>query len=45
MSTTAVTNSELRRDVLEELGWEPSLDAIHVGVQVKEGVVTLSGHV
>ena len=45
MSTTTVTDSELQRDVLEELKWEPSVDAAHIGVSVKEGVVTLSGHV
>jgi osmotically-inducible protein OsmY len=45
MSTTVVTDSELQRDVLDELKWEPSVDAAHIGVAVKDGVVTLSGHV
>ena len=45
MSTTMMTDSELQRDVLDELRWEPSVDAAHIGVSVKDGVVTLSGHV
>jgi osmotically-inducible protein OsmY len=45
MSTATLTDSELQRDVLEELKWEPSVDAAHIGVSVKNGVVTLSGHV
>ena len=39
------TNSQLQKDVLAELGWEPSLDAGHIGVSVHDGVVTLNGHV
>jgi hypothetical protein len=38
-------DSELQRDVLDELTWEPGLDATHIGVSVKDGVVTLTGHV
>jgi osmotically-inducible protein OsmY len=40
-----ITDSEIQRDVLEELKWDPSVEATHVGVSVKNGVVTLSGHV
>ncbi|HVM78630.1 MAG TPA: BON domain-containing protein [Stellaceae bacterium] len=36
---------KLRQNVLDELEWEPSLDAAHVGVAARAGVVTLSGHV
>ena len=36
---------QLRQDVLDELEFEPSVDAAHVGVAVENGVVTLSGHV
>lgn len=36
---------KLRQDVLDELEWEPSVDAAHVGVAARHGVVTLSGHV
>jgi osmotically-inducible protein OsmY len=34
---------ELRRDVIEELDWEPSLDAAEIGVTAHEGIVTLTG--
>jgi osmotically-inducible protein OsmY len=36
---------QLRQDVLDELEFEPSVDAAHVGVAVEKDVVTLSGHV
>lgn len=39
------TDSRLQRDVLAELDWEPSVDPAHIGVSVKDGVVTLTGHV
>jgi osmotically-inducible protein OsmY len=39
------TDSELQRDVLDELKWEPSINAARIGVSVKDGTVTLSGHV
>jgi osmotically-inducible protein OsmY len=39
------TDSELQRDVLDELKWEPSINAAHIGVSVKDDIVTLSGHV
>ena len=45
MSTATMTDAELQRDVLDELEWEPSVDAAHIGVSVKDGVVTLTGHV
>lgn len=35
----------LQRDVMDELNWEPSLEAAQIGSTVKEGVVTLTGHV
>jgi len=38
-------DSQLRRDVEAELEWDPRIDAREVGVAVKEGIVTLSGHV
>ena len=34
---------QLRRDVLDELEWEPSLDAGEIGVTVAGGIVTLNG--
>ena len=36
---------QLRQDVLDELEYEPSVNAAHIGVAVEKGVVTLSGHV
>jgi osmotically-inducible protein OsmY len=38
------TDSELKKDVLAELEWDPQITAPSVGVAVKEGVVTVSGH-
>lgn len=35
----------LRDDVIEALDFDPSVNAADIGVAVKEGVVTLSGHV
>ncbi|MCF3934876.1 BON domain-containing protein [Acuticoccus sp. M5D2P5] len=34
----------LRQEVLDELEFEPGLDADHIGVAVDKGIVTLSGH-
>ncbi len=34
---------DLRRDVLDELEWEPSVDAAHIGVTARDGVITLTG--
>lgn len=39
------TDRELQENVLEELDWEPSVDASQIGVEVKDGVVTLQGTV
>ena len=36
---------QLRQDVVDELEYEPSIDAAHIGVAVDKGVVTLTGHV
>jgi osmotically-inducible protein OsmY len=35
----------IQKQVLEELDWEPSIDASEVGVTVRDGVVTLTGGV
>ena len=37
------TDAQIKADVLAELGWDPAVDAAHVGVAVNDGVVTLSG--
>jgi len=34
---------QLQRDVMDELTWEPSVDAAEIGVSVTDGVVTLNG--
>jgi osmotically-inducible protein OsmY len=39
------TDSQLQRDVMDELVWEPSVDHADIGVAVTDGVVTLSGFV
>jgi osmotically-inducible protein OsmY len=39
------TDYEIQQDVMEELKWEPFLKASEVGVAVKNGIVTLAGHV
>lgn len=35
----------LRQHVIDELDWEPTVDAANIGVAVNNGVVTLTGHV
>lgn len=35
---------QLKKDVQAELEWDPSVNATQVGVAVKNGVVTLTGH-
>jgi osmotically-inducible protein OsmY len=40
-----MTDNLLQREVLDELKWEPSINAAEIGVAVKDGVVTLSGYV
>ena len=37
-------DAELKRDVEEELSWEPAVPDERVGVAVTDGVVTLTGH-
>ena len=39
------TDSQLQQDVMAELAWEPSIHAAQIGVEVKDGVVTLDGNV
>ena len=39
------SDSEIERDVKEELRWDPDLDATDIGVSVSKGVVTLTGFV
>ena len=37
------TDTELQHAVMEELTWEPSVDAAEIGVSAESGIVTLSG--
>src|SRR5689334_8699684 len=39
------SDSDIKRDVEEELRWEPNLDPTDIAVAVKSGVVTLTGFV
>lgn len=39
------TDIEIQGDVIEQLQWEPAIDAAGIGVGVKNGIVTLSGKV
>lgn len=39
------TDSQLQKDVMDELEWEPSIDHTHIGVAVASGIVTLTGQV
>lgn len=40
-----MTDSQLRQNVIDELEFDPSLDAAHIGVAVDHNVVSLTGHV
>ncbi len=42
---TAKSDSQVKADVLEELRWDPNVDETEVGVQVKSGLVTLTGSI
>ena len=38
------SDTELKRQVEEELAWDPAVDITDIGVEVRDRVVTLSGH-
>lgn len=38
------TDAQLQKDILAELAWDPAVNATDVGVIVKDGVVTMTGH-
>ncbi len=40
-----MSDKALRQAVIDELEWDPSFNARHIGVAVEDGVVTLTGHV
>lgn len=39
------SDSQIQKDVMEEIKWHPHLNASEIGVAVKNGIVTLSGQV
>jgi hypothetical protein len=39
------TDTQLQQDTLDELDFEPSINAAQIGVAAKNGVITLNGHV
>lgn len=40
-----MSDTRIRQDVIDELEFEPSIDANDIGVAVEAGIVTLTGHV
>ncbi len=40
-----MTDKTIRQAVIDELAFDPSIDAAHIGVAVEEGIVTLTGRV
>ena len=38
------TDAHIKADVTEELAWDPAVNATGIGVAVRDGVVTLTGH-
>jgi osmotically-inducible protein OsmY len=45
MATKVHSDAAIQEDVLTELSWDPVVDATEVGVEVDDGVVTLTGWV
>jgi osmotically-inducible protein OsmY len=45
MTATVKTDTQIHHDVLDELKWDSRVDETEVGVQVADGVVTLTGTV
>lgn len=39
------TDTDLKRDISDELKWEPSIGEREIGIAVKDGVVSLTGYV
>ncbi|WP_260437123.1 BON domain-containing protein [Burkholderia sp. Bp9012] len=39
------SDSELKKDVEQELEWDPSIDAVRIGVEVHERIVTSTGQI
>jgi osmotically-inducible protein OsmY len=45
MATVTRTDAAIQQDVLDELTWDPQVEPTDVGVEVDDGVVTLTGTV
>ena len=45
MAAHIYTDEEIQQNVLDELAWDPEIEATDVGVEVDDGVVTLTGTV
>jgi osmotically-inducible protein OsmY len=45
MAVAASTDAKIQQDVLAELAWDPEVEPTDVGVEVDDGVVTLTGTV
>lgn len=45
MATMIKTDAEIQQDVLDELDWDPEIEVTDVGVELDDGVVTLTGTV
>ena len=43
--TTKTEDIDLRQDVVDELEWDPSIDARTIGVAIEDGIIALTGHV
>jgi osmotically-inducible protein OsmY len=39
------SDADIKRDVEDELRWDPDIDAEHIAVSVHDGIVTLTGYV
>lgn len=44
-TATIKSDSQIKSDVLDELKWDTTVDETEVGVQVREGIVTLTGDI
>jgi osmotically-inducible protein OsmY len=40
-----ISDSKLQTNVLAQLKWWPAIDAAHIGVTAKDGIVALTGQV
>lgn len=40
-----MSDKDLRQNIIDQLEFEPGVDAAHIGIAVERGIVTLTGHV